>query len=81
MKTNFESEEEKLFLYFLLNLGIQSTDHLIFNHQEVEIKEYHKRIIYFRKRCFECLGEKDPNETIVDSILDNINLASIGCSY
>jgi len=80
MKTNFE-EEDLLFLYNLLQRGIMATDNILFNQLPHGLEEYQKIMIAFRKKCYEFLEEEDPAQQVVDSILDNINLASISHSY
>lgn len=68
MKTTFETEEEIKFLYDLLWRGVMSSESVLFNPAYDSCSAYVGIIKKFRKKCFEYLETKDPNEQVLEKI-------------
>jgi hypothetical protein len=72
MKTEYKTEDELIFLRNVLTKAYASTENLIFFDDIEEIDNYRLILIKFRKECFDCLGESDPNQIIINKIEKNI---------
>lgn len=72
MKTIFNTDEEKLFLNKLLHRGVMFTDNILESDYGMS-NEYILHKIEFRRECFRCLGERDPNHDYINYLEDTLN--------
>jgi hypothetical protein len=83
MKTEFKTDEEKMYLLKIIHHTIKSIESWIFSPAVMhmiaggdikgvpEISSYNKSMLELRTKCLEYLEEKDPNELFLKRLYDN----------
>lgn len=75
MKTTFTSDDDKEWLDKIIHRAIMQTESTTYNtlmHKMREVKDYTLFQFEIRKKCFEFLGEEDPNEKINQHLIADL---------
>jgi len=77
MKTTLNDEKDIQFLKIVLRRCIMQGEQFLFDYAMVKnnnLHEYCNQLLKIRKKCYEWLGEEDPNEETLKKLNNNLRL-------